>query len=150
MTSDRSIVCSDPVGTCSGSGTNAATRLPAETPVCGTSRHLSAIGGYPVRGSFGLLIASAGTNHEATWNPWPVLFVVVLVATSIYLWQCVFRPFVPCQWCEESGCRQKWVFKGTKQCRHCKGEGQRLVLGRALWARSQARRKRAAKARSEL
>jgi hypothetical protein len=83
-------------------------------------------------------------------NPWPILVVAGLAAVLIYVGECALRPFVPCIWCQESGRRQRWVFKGTRQCRHCQGEGQRLVLGRALWVRLKHRRQRAAKARNEL
>lgn len=61
-----------------------------------------------------------------------VLLAAVALA-AVYLAACLIWPFTNCGWCGGGGRKRSPTGKAWRLCRHCKGTGARVRLGRQLW-----------------
>ncbi|GGK11524.1 hypothetical protein GCM10010124_00170 [Pilimelia terevasa] len=61
---------------------------------------------------------------------------LALIATMIaagYALACWLLPFGTCRACSGTGARPHLITRTLRPCRRCRGAGQRLRLGRAVW-----------------
>lgn len=57
-----------------------------------------------------------------------------IVSLAIYVGHCVLRPYARCRWCEH-GVKASKSGRSWRDCRHCRGSGKRIRLGRRLWTK---------------
>jgi len=86
--------------------------------------------------------------HLGTW-----LALIGLAWLAYYVLACTARPFAACRRCDGNGKYRKPTGRAWHPCRHCKGTGHRLRLGRHVTNylhRTRAGSTRASEQRSRL
>ncbi|MQA13700.1 MAG: hypothetical protein GEV09_05860 [Pseudonocardiaceae bacterium] len=73
-----------------------------------------------------------GLATSAIENPTVTLVLLGLVWLAGYSLTCWWWPYASCSWCE-AGKHRSPSGKAWRTCRHCKGKGRRIRLGRRLW-----------------
>jgi hypothetical protein len=61
------------------------------------------------------------------------LAVLAIVAVGAYLVACAAWPFSRCRWCDGRGFHLSPTGRHMRDCRHCKGTGRRVRIGRRLY-----------------
>jgi hypothetical protein len=95
-----------------------------------------------------VLAAPAAGDHSlhVTARGWLVLAVILLLAGLWYAVACVFWPFTRCWWCKDQPRRyQNKRRRAWRKCWVCKGTGERLRFGRAVYAHFRNKKRKAAK-----
>lgn len=80
-------------------------------------------------------MSAPATRHVTPLPSWERAFVwlgLAVVVIGIYLIVCIIRPYARCFWCrnDREGRRSSKTKKTWGNCRHCKGTGKRLRVGR--------------------
>lgn len=79
----------------------------------------------------GSTIAAAGQPSDLVTLGGVLL--AALAFAAVYLAACLIWPFTNCGWCGGGGRKRSPTGKAWRLCRHCKGTGARVRLGRQLW-----------------
>lgn len=60
------------------------------------------------------------------------VLLAALALLAVYIGACLIWPFTNCGWCGGGGRKRSPTGKAWRLCRHCKGTGARVRLGRQL------------------
>lgn len=58
-----------------------------------------------------------------------------IAGALLYGAACFIWPYGDCRWCSGSGSKRSPSKKYRRPCRHCKGSGTRIRLGRRVWTK---------------
>ena len=61
------------------------------------------------------------------------LILVGLLIAAWYVGHCVMYPFADCLWCSGNPKRRSGSGGSYRKCRHCRGTGERVRVGRRLY-----------------
>ncbi|GGT58145.1 hypothetical protein GCM10010177_13150 [Actinomadura citrea] len=68
----------------------------------------------------------------ATGTPAPMLILLAIIGTAVYLVSCFIWPFRPCSRCDGAGRFRSPSGRAWRYCHRCSGKGAQLRAGRRI------------------